>query len=193
MRRLLRASTGAVGVLVAVMALACGGDPAPPAGSSAPVPADTSEAGEASETPGAGTDITTYYASADGAWLVPVEAEVPLAEGVLAQGRQILEVQLGDAPEELRSVFPEGTRLRGFYVTERGEAFVDLSVEAAALHPGGALTEQLTVFAIVNAVTTNLPAIERVQILIGGREVDTLAGHLDLRRPLEADASLVRE
>jgi hypothetical protein len=44
----------------------------------------------------------------------------------------------------------------------------------------------------VNAVTANLPAIQRVQILIEGREVDTLAGHVDLRRPLERDASLVR-
>jgi hypothetical protein len=41
------------------------------------------------------------------------------------------------------------------------------------------------VYAVVNAVTTNLPAIARVQILVGGREVDTLAGHLDLRRPLQ--------
>jgi hypothetical protein len=33
-------------------------------------------------------------------------------------------------------------------------------------------------------LTENLPTITRVQILIDGREVDTLAGHVDLRRPL---------
>ena len=32
-----------------------------------------------------------------------------------------------------------------------------------------------------------------VQILVDGKEVDTLAGHVDLRRPLERDLSLVRE
>ena len=31
------------------------------------------------------------------------------------------------------------------------------------------------------------------RILIDGREVDTLAGHVDLRRPLERDFSVVRE
>jgi hypothetical protein len=51
----------------------------------------------------------------------------------------------------------------------------------------------LTVFAIVNAVTTNLPTIQRVQILIDGREADTLAGHVDLRRPLQQDLSIVSE
>jgi len=188
-KRPLRSAAHAVGVLAATVTLAWGGDAAPPANVGA-TPAETIDTGA---TPGARIGATLYYASADGAWLVPVERDLPLAEGALAQGRLILEAQLGETPENLRSVFPEGTRLRGFYVTERGEAFVDLSVEAAALHRGGALTEQLTVFAIVNAVTTNLPAIERVQILIGGREVDTLAGHLDLRRPLEGDVSLVRE
>ena len=138
-------------------------------------------------------DATLYYASADGAWLVPTRQEVPLASDTLAQGRQLLEAQLGDAPDGLISVFPAGTRLRGFYVTDRDEAFVDLSSEIAAAHPGGALREQLTVYAVVNAVTSNLPTIQRVQILIGGREVDTLAGHIDLRWPLEADPFLVRD
>jgi hypothetical protein len=37
---------------------------------------------------------------------------------------------------------------------------------------------------VVNAITVNLPAIMRVQILIDGKEADTLAGHVDLRHPL---------
>jgi hypothetical protein len=51
----------------------------------------------------------------------------------------------------------------------------------------------LTVYAIVNAVTANLSSVERVQILIDGRQADTLAGHVDLRRPFERDTVLVRE
>ena len=54
----------------------------------------------------------------------------------------------------------------------------------SAKHAGGALDEILTVYAIVNALTVNLPAITRVQILVDGKEVDTLAGHVDLRHPL---------
>jgi hypothetical protein len=69
---------------------------------------------------------------------------------------------------------------------------VDLSPEVSSGHPGGSLNELLTVYAIVNAVSANLPATRRVQILIGGKEADTLAGHVDLRRPLTRDDSLVR-
>ena len=118
---------------------------------------------------------------------------MPLAEDLVAQGRQILTAQLEPAPEPYVSVIPEGTMLRAFYVTERGDAFVDLSREVSANHPGGSFTELLTVYAIVNAVTANLPAVQRVQILVDGKEADTLAGHVDLRRPLQRDKSLVRE
>jgi hypothetical protein len=45
----------------------------------------------------------------------------------------------------------------------------------------------------VNAVTANLPAISQVQILVDGREVDTLAGHIDLRRPLQQNDTLVQD
>src|SRR5436190_491727 len=55
---------------------------------------------------------------------------------------------------------------------------------AALPAPAGSLDEILTVYTIVNALTVNLPAITRVQILIDGKEVDTLAGHVDLRHPL---------
>ena len=87
---------------------------------------------------------------------------------------------------------PAGTTLRGLYLTERErarascqrDAFVDLSAEARTKHTGGALDELFTVYTIVDALTVNLPAISRVQILIDGKEVDTLAGHVDLRHPL---------
>ena len=59
------------------------------------------------------------------------------------------------------------------------------------MHPGGTLQELMTVYTIVNAVLTNLPDLQDVQILIGGQEVDTLAGHVDLRRPLRKNDALI--
>ncbi len=135
---------------------------------------------------------TLYYANSDGQSLAAIKREVPLADGVLAQGRQIIQSQLEAAPMPYVSVVPAGTTLRAFYVTDRGDAFVDLSPEVSSAHPGGSTTELLTVYALVNAVTTNLSSVQRVQILIGGKEADTLAGHVDLRRPFERDTSLVK-
>jgi hypothetical protein len=136
---------------------------------------------------------TLYYGTTDGQALAAVKREVPLGEGPREQGRQILESELEPAPAPYLSLIPRGTMLRAFYITGRGDAFVDLSPEVSMMHPGGSTNELLTIYAIVNAVTANLSSVERVQILIDGRQADTLAGHVDLRRPFERDTFLVRE
>lgn len=145
---------------------------------------------------------TLYFISEDGMSLVGVQQEVPVAEPVAEQARRIVEAQLGPAPEPYATAVPEGTTVRNVFVTEQGceestvtcrrDAFVDLSAEARTKHTGGALDELFTIYAIVNAVTVNLPAISRVQILVDGREADTLAGHVDLRRPLEKNLTWVK-
>ena len=90
-----------------------------------------------------------------------------------------------------RRVVPAGTRLRAFFVDSRGDAFLDLTSDVQSAHPGGSFGEALTVAALVNAVTTNLRAVRRVQLLVEGEEVETLAGHFDVSQPLGPDASLV--
>lgn len=135
---------------------------------------------------------TLYFASEDGMRLVPSEAEVPLAEGLVAQARSIVEAQLAArAPAPLASTIPKGATLRGVFISQRNEAFVDLDPAIRSTHPGGTLQELMTVYTIVNALLTNLPNLHEVQILIGGQEVDTLAGHVDLRRPLRKNEGLI--
>lgn len=125
--------------------------------------------------------------------LVALEREVPYGEGPVEQARWILEEQLKPAPSGYTSAVPRGTRLRAVFVSGRGEAFVDLSREVGTGHVGGSLTEAFTIYSIVNALTTNLPAIASVQLLVEGREVDTLAGHIDLRHPLRKNLKWVQK
>jgi spore germination protein GerM len=134
---------------------------------------------------------TLFYISEDGMSLVPVQREVAFAEPAVEQARQIVEAQIGRPAPPLASAIPEGTTLRAIFLSERGDAFVDLSGEVTARHTGGALDELFTVYAIVNSLTVTLPAITRVQILIDGKEVDTLAGHVDLRNPLSKNLTWV--
>ena len=126
---------------------------------------------------------TLYYVSDDGMALTPVQREVPFGATVVEQARAILEAQIA-AAAPLVSAIPAETRVRDVFITERGDAFVDLSGDLTARHLGGSLDEIFTVYTIVNALTVNLPAVTHMQILIDGKEVDTLAGHVDLRHPL---------
>jgi spore germination protein GerM len=135
-----------------------------------------------------------FFASDDGNRLVPVEQEIPLAEGAVAQARALVEAQLSTAPPApLVTAIPEGTKLRGLFLSGKNEAFVDLDVAVRDKHPGGSMNELFTVYTIVNAITMNLPDVQSVQLMIDGREVDTLAGHVDLRRPLRKNEALTTQ
>jgi len=91
----------------------------------------------------------------------------------------------------MASAIPQGTKLKELFISDKGEAYVDLSSEVSTNHTGGSLDEILTVYTLVDALTDNLPAVTAVQILIDGKEVDTLAGHVDLRRPLAKNMTWV--
>jgi len=134
--------------------------------------------------PGRKIKARLYYVSDDGTRLTAVERDVAYGDGTVEQARQIIEAQIAPVTEPLVSAVPPGTKLRSIFVTGRGDAYVDLSREASAAHSGGTLDELLTVYTIVDALTENLPAVTAVQLLVDGKEVDTLAGHVDLRRPL---------
>jgi hypothetical protein len=143
--------------------------------------------------PTAHITATLFYGTRDGLLLQPLRVEVPLADGAVAQGRQIVSALLQTPPAPYVSVIPAGTTLKAFYLTSNGDAFVDLSADVSTKHPGGTHAELLTVYAVVNTITTNLQGVQRVQLLVDGQEADSVAGHVDVRRPLERDMALVRQ
>jgi spore germination protein GerM len=145
----------------------------------------------AASTPGRKIKARLYYVSMDGTKLTGVDREVAYADGTAAQAQEIVNAQLAAAAAPLVSAIPPGTTLRALYLSDKGEAYVDLSKEVAAAHTGGTQDELLTIYSIVDALTSNLPAVTAVQLLVDGKEVDTLAGHIDLRRPLEKNLALI--
>ena len=133
-----------------------------------------------------------FYVSGDGTHLTSVERDVAYGEGPVEQAREIISAQIAPVAEPLVSAVPAGTALRAVFITEGGEAFVDLSRDVVSAHPGGTLGELLTVYTLVNALTENLPAVTAVQVLVDGKEVETLSGHIDLRRPLAKNLTWVQ-
>ena len=134
-------------------------------------------------TPGRNIKAQLFFVADDGVSLTPVERDVPFGENTVEQAKAIIGAQIAPAAEPLVSAIPPGTALRALFITRGGEAYVDLSRELITAHPGGSTNELLTIRTIVEALTANLPAIIAVQLLVDGRELDTLAGHVDLRRP----------
>ena len=155
-------------------------------------PAAASPAAAAPAGPERRIKATLYYISEDGLSLPGVQREIPFADSIAEQARRIIEAQLAEAPAPYAPPVPAGTSLRALFIGQRGEAFVDLAGDVRTKHPGGALYELFTIYSIVDALTVNLPAVTAVQLLVDGKEVDTLTGHVDLRTPLVKNLAWVQ-
>jgi hypothetical protein len=136
---------------------------------------------------------TLFVVSDDGTELVAAGRDVPYGATPAEQARLILEAQIRAPADGLASAIPPTSTVRSVFLTTGGTAYVDFGPEIAAAHSGGLLNESLAVYAVVNALTFNLPGISAVQILVNGKDVDTLAGHVDLRRPIAKSLAWVRK
>ena len=142
------------------------------------------EADNISENPLPTRSITLYFLSEDDNYLHPEKREILEHPSMVHQAIQSIEELIKGSQNDLLSPLPEGTELREFFITRRGVAFVDFSGEIREEHLSGTSAEMGTVFAVVNTLTYNFKSIKRVFILIDGSEKETLAGHIDLSRPL---------
>ena len=138
-------------------------------------------------------NVRLFFNSSEEPGLVMEEREVAFSSDLSVQLRTVVaELVKGPrAGSNLAATLPPQTRVLEVFVTARGVAYVDLSGEATKGHAGGVSEELRSVYSVVNSVTVNFPAIRRVQILVDDRPAETLAGHVDLSRPLTPDMTLL--
>ncbi|MGD8377273.1 MAG: GerMN domain-containing protein [Acidobacteriota bacterium] len=187
---------GAAALLAVLLVVGCGGGESElgPDAEALPVPEESTE----EEAEGLLSQINErtvllFFPAEEGDLLVPEERVIFLTATVTSQVKQaVSEVLLGPNEEDAGAVaaFPARTRLLAIFILPDGTAVVDLGSEATAI-PHGSAAELTAVYAIVNTVAYNFPGLSRVRFLVEGEEVETLAGHVDLTRPLAADLKRV--
>jgi spore germination protein GerM len=98
--------------------------------------------------------------------------------------RRAVEELIAGGSTGIRPV-PASTRLINVFDDGAGEITLNFSEHIRSDHPGGSEAEIATLRSIVSTVGVNFPGVDRVRILIEGDVVNTLAGHTDLRGPLD--------
>jgi spore germination protein GerM len=132
-----------------------------------------------------GEDLIIWFASRQEDALVSEKHRVPPQSTAFDRAKASLqELSAGPKGDALRTLSAE-VNIRELFIDNYGTAYVDFSQAISQTHPGGPWAEMLTLRSVMQTLMTNVPEIKRVQILIEGREVETLAGHVDIRRPLD--------
>lgn len=132
--------------------------------------------------------INLYFAESELEYLLPEARNISSAQDRAEQS--IKELIKGPKKSGRYATIPQGTKLIDLNIKE-GVAYADFSQELIDNHSGGSAGELMTVYSIVNTLT-QFPEIDKVQILVGGKEVETLAGHMDLTQPLSEDKNIVK-
>ena len=78
---------------------------------------------------------------------------------------------------------PEGSALLNVFLSPGGILYLNMNRNIQDRHVGGLDAELATVTALVNTILLNFQEIKHVQILVEGAEIETLAGHIDCRKP----------
>jgi spore germination protein GerM len=132
-----------------------------------------------------GEDLTIWFASRPEDALVSERRRVPPSPTPFDRAKASLqELIAGPKSEAVRTISAE-VKIRELFIDTQGTAYIDFSEALSQTHPGGPWAEMLTLRSIMQTLVANVPEIKRVQILIEGHEVETLAGHMDIRRPLD--------
>jgi len=133
-----------------------------------------------------------YFSDPEGEYLVGEKREIGKRSEVREEAKETI-IELIKGPKgKLIPTLPPQTKLLGLELGEDGVAKVNFSKALSKDHPGGSSAEMMTLYSIVNSLTLNFSQIKRVQILIEGKAVETIAGHLSLRQPVPPKPDLIR-
>ena len=134
-----------------------------------------------------------YFQSPDGRYLRPESRDVREMSTKSEQVKEVVSELIRGPRAGLTPTFPAGARVKGVFIDSKGTAYVDFSRELQAEYPGGAWTETLTIYSLVNTLAQGFPEIKQVQVLVEGAGIDTLAGHIDTTRPFPPRPALDKE
>jgi spore germination protein GerM len=136
--------------------------------------------------------ILLYFSDGEGEYLIGEKREILKRDEVEEEAEETVGELIKGPKGKLIPTLPPQTKLLGVEVVEDGVAKVNFNKTLSKDHPGGSSAEMMTLYSVVNSLTLNFPQIKRVQILIEGKEVETIAGHLSLRQPVPPKPDLIR-
>src|SRR4030043_666656 len=137
-------------------------------------------------------EVVIYFSDSEGEYLVGEKREISKKNEVKEEAKEAIVERIKGPKSKLIPTLPPRTKLLTLQINDAGLAKVNFSSALSKDHPGGSSGEMMTVYSIVNSLSLNFPQIKRVQILIDGKPIETIAGHLSLKQPVFPKSDLIK-
>jgi len=132
-----------------------------------------------------------YFSDPQERFLMPEKRYVIKEEDPALQAKEIVKALLEGSKEGLVNTFPAGVTVRDVKLDDGGTAFVNFNKNLTKLHPGGSTAEMASIYSLTNSITENVPGVKKVKILMEGKELLSIKGHISTKNAFRPDPELI--
>jgi hypothetical protein len=132
-----------------------------------------------------------YFSDPQERFLMPEKRYVIKEEDPALQAKEIVKALLEGSKEGLVNTFPAGVTIRDVKMDDGGTAFVNFNKNLTKLHPGGSTAEMASIYSLTNSITENVPDVKKVKILMEGKELLSIKGHISTKNAFRPDPELI--
>ncbi len=136
-------------------------------------------------------EVTLFFSDANERFLVPEKRFIPKEKEPEAQALEMIKALLAGSKTGQVNTFPEKAELQGVRMEGSDMLVVNFRESIVSHHPGGSTAEMATLYSLTNTLTVNIPVVKKVKILIGGKERESLKGHIGLQHPFTMNRELI--
>lgn len=137
-------------------------------------------------------EVLLYFSDSEGEYLIGEKRKILKKNAVKEEAKETIIELIKGPGGKLIATLPPRTKLLTLQINDAGVAKVNFNPALSKDHPGGTSAEMMTVYSIVNSLSLNFPQIKRVQILIDGKPIETITGHLSLGQPVSPKRDLIK-
>ncbi len=134
--------------------------------------------------------VKLYFSDLNERFLIPEDRYITKRKSPSDNVRELVVALIGGPNTDLVETFPKETDLRKVNV-KNGIAYIDFGRNLIDLHPGGSASEMMTIYSLTNTITTNVPSVKKVKLLVDGRDLETIKGHIDTAKPFTVNRELI--
>jgi hypothetical protein len=132
-----------------------------------------------------------YFSDPQERFLMPEKRYVIKENDAAAQTKEIVKALIEGSKAGLVNTFPAGVVLIDVKVGDDGIAFVNFSKNLIKKYQGGSTAEMATIYSLTNSITQNIPSIKKVKILVEGKELSSIKGHISTQKAFSPDLELI--
>lgn len=127
--------------------------------------------------------VVLYFSDANERFLKPEERYVPKTNTPTEQATEVVKALLDGSKTKLVNTFPEKVTMDSIRIDEGQTAHVSFGSSLVSGHPGSSASEMATIYSLTNSLIKNVSGIKKVKLLIAGKEVESIKGHINTRHP----------